>query len=157
MICVAAASCAPMAGCGPDMSCDTSSVTLTYLKTNVFGSGIANPKSCTFSSCHDAEANPQGMLNLQTDPYTALVNATPSNMAAQAKGWKRVVPGDLGNSYLHYKLNLPQSCDPGCPDQTTCMVGPSCLGLRMPNTGQTLDACTLSKIDAWITAGAKND
>ena len=146
-----------VAGCGDSMMSNCNSATFTDLKTNVFGSGISNPKSCTFASCHNAGANPMGMLDLQTDPYTALVNATPSNMAAQAKGWKRVVPGDTASSYVHYKLNLATACDPACADQTTCQVSATCLGLRMPNTGQTLDSCTLQKIDAWITAGAKND
>jgi hypothetical protein len=147
-----------LAGCGEAvMPCDTSMVTFSELKSNVFGAGPVNPKSCTFSSCHDHEANPQGMLDLQTDPYTALVGATPTDAAAAAKGWKRVVAGDTANSYLHYKLNLSAACDPGCPDQMLCTAGPACLGLRMPNTGQQLDDCTLKKIDAWITAGAKND
>jgi hypothetical protein len=38
-----------------------------------------------------------------------------------------------------------------------CTASATCLGFRMPNNGQQLDACTLRKIDAWIVAGAKND
>src|SRR2546427_654083 len=60
---------------------------------------------CTFSSCHDVSSM-KGDMDLLTDPYAALVGATPMNPAAIAKGWQRVVPGDEARSFLLTKLTL---------------------------------------------------
>lgn len=61
---------------------------------------------CT-NGCHNT-ANPSGLLNLtgsSNEVYNALVNSTPTNPAAQNKGYKRVMEGRADQSFLMKKIN----------------------------------------------------
>src|ERR1041385_5518065 len=94
----------------------------------VFGiaSYIANAQTSTYQqvynllsvkcgACHNASVN-SGQLNLQAAPatvYTKLVNFTPVNPAAAAKGDKRISPGDPHRSFLMRKINDSLDADNG--------------------------------------------
>jgi hypothetical protein len=125
---------AALAGCGDP--CDQP---VTFSKVN---SGVFKI-SCEFTSCHKAD-DAMNDLDLETDPYTALVNVTPFNKGAKASGWKRVAPGDLAHSYLFEKLTQNSLKD-------------SLLGDRMPDTGQVLSDDQITSVQCWIQQGAKND
>jgi hypothetical protein len=100
--------------------------------------------SCVFSSCHAASAH-MGGLDLEIDPYDGLINATPSNKAAKAEGWKRVVPGDDAKSFLVFKLALPGASDPDYGD-------------RMPDvTGEPLPSDEIDLVRRWVQQGAHGD
>src|SRR3954466_5390096 len=76
--------------------------------------------SCTFSSCHSrAGANSAGHLDLQTDPYNALVDVLSDNAMAKGEGKKRVTKGDAANSFLFIKLPLPVGPAGICRDEKT--------------------------------------
>ncbi len=125
-------------GCGPADPCPTHTQTFSQIRQGIFKT------SCNFSSCHSASANPQGGLDLETDPYAALLGVMPAKVGAAMRGWKRVTPGSEATSFLYQKLVLPVNNDPQ-------------LGLRMPNTGQTLDGDSIAQIQCWIHRGAPKD
>ena len=141
------------AGCGvPDLCVDDSPSFATIHQC------VLKTSCAAFSSCH-AAAGHQGGLDLQTDTdtarlYDALINSPCTNAVAKSNGWKRVVPGDPGASYLLSKLTLPNSKEAlgagtGGPNGG--------LGDRMPDTGQTLDSRSIAQITAWIKMGAPNN
>jgi hypothetical protein len=140
LACRAALAAAPiLAACG-----DSGHVTdcnVTNKKFSALRTDLLKPL-CGFSSCHDA-ASRKGDLDLVTDPYAALVNVDPTNAAAKARGWKRVVPGDEASSFLVTKLTLAQSFDPQFQQ-------------LMPN-GQRLDETEIDQIRCWIRRGATDD
>lgn len=85
--------------------------------------------------CHSA-SNPQGDLDLQTDPYAAIVNQP----SAQYSGKTLVVPNDSGSSFLYLKMTANQ--------------GPN--GDEMPTTG-ILDASLTDVVKTWINNGASSE
>lgn len=125
------------AACG-----DTSATTLAEVRREVF-------VSCLSSSCHGGGGH-EGQLDLATDPHKALINVAPDPKGAATRGWtvpaglSRVTPNDETKSFLYLKLTLPSVKDP-------------LLGHRMPDTGQTLDECSIQKVRDWIRRGAPND
>lgn len=88
---------------------------------------------CT--SCHSPSGNVQGGLDLETDPYAAIVDA-PSAYA----GRTLVVAGDPAGSFLLVKLNGEQA---------------SSEGSTMPLSG-VLPAATIDMVSAWIADGASD-
>jgi len=126
----------------PDPCGDTRSATLSQVKHDVF-------TSCRSSSCHGSGGH-AGDLDLDADPHKALVGVAPDPKGAAARGWTvprdvlRVAPGDESKSLLYLKLTMPTAKD-------------AMLGHRMPDTGQTLEACDAQKVRDWIRRGAPND
>lgn len=117
--------------------------TFSSIRDNVFA------HSCLEAGkCHTSEgAVDSGGLDLEMDPYTALLGADgtgakANNPDGSLKTLKRVVPGDPDHSFLVIKLSTMSGTDPqygsGMPFPTPGSVCP-----------EALDA-----IRAWITAGA---
>jgi hypothetical protein len=105
--------------------------------------------SCVFASCHSrAGASQAGKLDLETDPYTALVNAPASNKQAVTEGKVRVKPCDPDNSLLWIKLNLPLSATSA--DQGYGEYMPQSAGAHIPQA-------YLDGIHDWIARGAHKD
>lgn len=88
--------------------------------------------SCT--ACHSS-AGHAGNLDLQTDPYTALVNKT-----ANYPGRTLVIPGDSANSFLYIKMLGNQQVSEG--------------GVMPPNG--SLATSDLALISTWIDGGASD-
>ncbi len=141
-----AASLAALAGCTDPCS---QPVPFTKVSSDVF------QVSCKFSSCHpvDSPMNNLVLGDTSTPPpdelteiYNGLVNATPYNKAAKVYGWKRIVPGDLGHSYLFEKVTQAVRTDP-------------LLGDRMPQAAddEYISDAQLTTLQCWIQQGAKND
>jgi hypothetical protein len=98
-------------------------------------SSIFTP-SCATSRCHSG-ARPSAGLSLETGKsHVQLVGVASS----QNVGQTRIVAGDPTKSLLSLCLRAPVGA-----------VG------RMPDNGAALSASQIATIDAWITAGAKND
>ena len=134
------------AGCGSS----TGPSTFSAINTKTLG------PSCTFSSCHSANgAASADKLDLQTDPYTALVNMPAVNPQAKSEGKLLVKPGDSANSFLYIKLTLPPGPGNICPTQTPQDV--MGYGGCMPQTAPLLDADVLAGIKQWIDSGAPNN
>ncbi len=106
-------------------------VTLADVNAQVF-----QPR-CAFAGCHAASSNAGG-LDLETDPYGALIDVTPVNQAAAAAGKKLVVPGDPENSFLYQKIAGTLADGEGQP---------------MP-IGASLDATQTQLVYDWIAQGA---
>src|SRR5579862_691292 len=110
-----------LAGCGP-----APPATFTMVNTDVLKSSCA-----AFASCHNATGH-MGSLDLQTNPYAAMVNVASTNTVAAGMGWKRVAPGDPSTSFVYQKLVLPNGTDgPGMANHG--------LGDRMPQSNSSLD------------------
>lgn len=124
--------------------------TFESIRTNVFA------KSCVLSECHAASnAVNAGELDLETDPYTALLGgdgtgAPANNISGSVKNTpgappelRRVIPGNPDDSFLVIKLSTKDRADPkygsGMPFSAPGSVCPG----------------TLSAIRDWIRAGAK--
>lgn len=126
--------------CEPPLSgCDPQSVfTSAYdrVQRQIFN------QSCAVSGCHDSNSfTDAGNLLLESSAYPGnLIDRTPTNLAAQGQGWKRIIAGDTANSYIVHKLN---GDFPG-PD----------FGDRMPKDRAKLDQTLIDVITAWIQAGA---
>jgi hypothetical protein len=86
-------------------------------------------------------------LDLATNPHTALVGV--ASIEIETK--KRVAPGDPSGSYMMDKL-LDRNIPMGPPSDVpwTRMPPPSI-------TPMGLDQCRIELVQAWITAGAKDD
>jgi hypothetical protein len=119
--------------------------------------------ACTFSSCHSADgARSADMLDLQTDPYNAIVNVPANNKMAKSEGKLRVAPGDSANSFVMIKFGLPPDTVAG---QKVCKAESvdggvnqiSDYGSCMPQTSSPLEAVTVAAIKKWIDSGAPND
>ena len=109
----------------------------TILQTNCVG------------SCHNT-ATPSGNLNLsgtEQAVYAALVNVTPANAAAAAKGYKLIDPGDTRNSFLFKKANhgLDANLSLGANE-----------GAAMPNGSTAISQTEREMIRQWILFGAKD-
>ena len=125
--------------------------TFDSINTSVFA------KSCALSECHGAaNAINAGGLDLETDPYTALLGtdgmgAPGNNIPGTMRNprppappvLRRVVPGDPDASYLVIKLSTTARADPK-------------YGSGMPYTAPG-SVCpeTLKAVRDWIQAGAK--
>ena len=116
-----------VAGCGDPEPAPPP--TLSEIETDIFA------KSCAFSTCHKG-ASPAGGISLDGSTYAQLVNKE----SAVVPGKILVVPGDPAASYLYEKL----------------IQAKPAMGTQMPPTAP-LSAARLETIEAWITAGAKND
>jgi hypothetical protein len=98
-------------------------------------SSIFTP-SCARSGCHSG-SRPSAGLSLEAGKSHAQLVGVAST---QNPGQTRVVAGDPTTSLLSLCLRARVGA-----------VG------RMPDNGAALSASQISTIDAWITAGAKND
>ncbi len=87
-------------------------------------------------SCHNAGAF-LGELDLQTDPYNALVGVV--STTDTCGGRTQVIPGDKENSLLYQKVAGTHDC-----------------GELMP-LGGALDQASIDAIGAWIDAGATQE
>jgi CHRD domain/Bacterial Ig domain len=91
--------------------------------------------SCATVGCHSGATPPAG-LDLSASAYARLVNVA----SVEVPSARRIVPGDPASSYLIQKIE-----------------GTAAVGARMPFGGPYLDAATISRIRAWVSAGAPNN
>ncbi len=91
--------------------------------------------NCAVSGCHAGSSPPAG-LDLSASAFARIVNVASTEVPAL----RRIVPGDPANSYLVQKIE-----------------GTAAVGGRMPLGGPFLDATTISRIRAWVSAGAPNN
>lgn len=100
------------------------------------------------SSCHSG-VTPAGSLNLggsQDEVYNAIVNVTPANSVAAAKGDKLVKPGYVYNSFLFRKMHggiCGYDCDLAAGE-----------GQSMPQYGTNVSKAEAEIIRQWILWGA---
>lgn len=98
---------------------------------------------CAAGSCHSAQSR-AGKMDLETDPYAALVGAVPANPTAAARGWLRVKPCDPDGSFMYIKLTLYQRAS---SERTG-------LGAQMPYGQAALPKAQIAAIRDWIARGA---
>lgn len=115
---------------------DTASLTSTFSSIK---SNILSTITCARSLCHNA-ASAQNGLDLETNPYTALVG-----VASQTASMNRVTAGDTSQSYLVHKLENTQSAVTGGA------------GVQMPKDGTPLTTDQINTIKEWINNGALNN
>jgi len=127
--------------------------TFDSIRTNVFAKSCSN----TPGSCHSKDgADLSGGLDLETDPYTALLGtdgmgAPANNISGTVRNGlppapttlRRVVPGDPDNSFIIIKLSTKV--------RNSVQYGS---GMPYPTPGSVCPA-TLQAIRDWIQAGAK--
>jgi len=122
-----------------------------YAQTSTYEE-VYNIMQAKCASCHNS-TNPAGNLNLSgslSDVYGALVDATPTNPAAAAKGWKLANPGYVKRSYLLNKIATMEWDDDFTLETTE--------GTSMPPA--PLEALTKKEIELfrqWILFGAPDD
>lgn len=111
-------------------------------------SEILKGSCAAFSVCHSKAGSSQaGHLDLETDPYTTLVNVAADNAKAKSEGLVRVSPCDSAHSFLITKLTLASDQDPNTG-----------YGHRMPDTNPRLPDAQIQAIKDWIDRGAvKNE
>lgn len=115
---------------------DNGTTTDTSVPSNDFcGVQSIFNQSCV-SGCHDNSA-PSGYLDLQTDPYHAIVNVTSPEYGPAVL----VVPGSSATSLLYAKMTNTQTGSQG--------------GM-MPTAG-LLSAAKIAVIKDWIDAGASSE
>lgn len=104
---------------------------------------------CAGSSCHSGVTSTFNVTLNDSAFYTNIVNATPVNPAAAAKGDKLIKPGSVVKSFLLRKLshgmNVPLSLTQ--PQE----------GNYMPDGGQALKDHEFELIRQWILRGAPKD
>jgi hypothetical protein len=105
--------------------------TLTQLQVTIF--------TPICSGCHDGVGTvPPGALNLTAGgTYKATINVA----TGEQPTLDYIVPGNPTNSYLVQKL----------------LGAATITGGQMPLGGPYLDAATIAKVQAWVTAGALNN
>src|SRR5262245_55017631 len=109
---------------------------------------VLRPLCGNFSTCHSREgARDAGRLNLMDDPYGELVGVLANNKMAAAEGRVRVKPCDPTNSFLIFKMELPET-------QSDSDVG---YGASMPKKNPHIDPLQLQAIKDWIARGAHKD
>ena len=123
------------AGCDPG---DLYDGTFDRIQRQIFN------QTCAVSGCHDSQSQAGGMILEIGASHANLVDATPTNPAAAAAGWKRVMTtgpnsGDPDSSFIYHKLT--GDLDPD-------------MGPRMPLVGPSLDPALIEIIRLWIEAGA---
>jgi hypothetical protein len=132
--------CGDNSGGGQDMSVQVQ-IPHNFDEINSF---VFKPSCAAFSVCHSTSgASMAGNLNLQVDPYTALVGVLSNNAKAQSQGLLRVKPCDATNSFLIIKLTLPMNLDVNTD-----------YGHYMPDTNPHLPAEQIQAIKDWISRGA---
>jgi hypothetical protein len=101
--------------------------------------------NCSLSGCHAAASSSAANgLDLETDPYHALVNQPSVNGQAHSEGKLRVDPCHPENSFLITKLNLMTDNTP--------------FGTHMPAIGGVhLPEAQIQGISDWIARGAVQD
>ena len=105
--------------------------TLSALQSSIF-----TPR-CALPGCHAPPQPQQGMDLSAGSTYAYTVGVDVVELA----GFKRIVPGNAADSYLHMKISSD----------------PRIAGGPMPADGTTLSQAEIDAIGAWIEAGAKND
>jgi hypothetical protein len=138
-------------GCGDDAATPPADMAVVVQVPHNFDqiNSIILSQSCaSFSVCHSkAGAKSAGHLDLETDPYTALVGVAADNAKAKSEGLMRVAPCDSAHSFLLTKLKLTKDQDP-----TTGY------GHHMPDTNPSLPDAQIQAIADWIDRGAiKNE
>ena len=125
-------------GSSPTGASAESVTTFARLQTSILN------KSCAVSGCHvSAAASSSGNLVLAPDvAYDNLVGATPTNLAAQRDGLKRVTPGSTDKSLLFQKLVL------------SLAAAHSEYGNTMPVGATPLTQGQVDFVKQWIEAGA---
>jgi hypothetical protein len=121
------------AGDGPPPSSATSS--FDSIQQTIFS------VNCLFAGCHNATDRSGNMVLAPGQAYNNLVNVVPSNPAAAAAGFRRVVPENPAQSFLLIKLIGGPNFDPN-------------YGSPMPLIGGHLSAADIESIREWILAGA---
>jgi len=122
------------------LACSSSSPPPTF--TTIYTTTITN--KC--SPCHTT-ANGDGVMfgkldmTTQANAYANLVNVPAAGVACGGKG-TRVVPGQPADSVMYLKVSLH--------DPAPC-------GNKMPDNLPALPEDEADGIEAWISAGAKND
>jgi hypothetical protein len=96
-------------------------------------------QSCALSGCHDSNSHRANMILLPGTAYSQVVGATPTNGAAVAAGWLRIMPGDPTQSFLYRKI--------------TCDL-PAGFGSCMPLVGQPVSPGLIDIIRLWILGDA---
>ncbi len=91
--------------------------------------------NCALGGCHGGGAGQAGLLLSSGLAYANIVNVASTEDPAK----KRVLPGDVANSYLVLKIEGNQTS-----------------GTRMPPAGP-LAASVIQNIKNWISKGAKNN
>lgn len=121
-------------GCGSNTTEPTATVEPTFssIQANVFA------KSCATSSCHGVFGQRGGLILEGADAYANLVDASPGNTVALARGLRRVVAGKPDSSFLLVKLTGPRDGE----------------GDRMPQGNNPLNAQAIEAIRTWIANGA---
>lgn len=111
--------------------------TLTSIRETIFR------PSCNYRACHGADS-PAGGLDLETDPWSALVGVA---SAVATTDQPLVQPGDAGGSWLY---SLLSQCAPADDEGT--------VHAHMPRNGPTLlEPALVAKVRAWIAGGARDD
>jgi len=100
-------------------------------------------QSCAVSGCHDSQSRQGGLLLESGASLSNLIEVEPTNLNANAAGWKRVhvidaTTGDVSTSLLAQKLVGP----------------PQGFGARMPFARPKLDQSLIDVVQLWIAAGA---
>lgn len=121
-------------GCDPQTFYDS---TFDRIQKQIFN------QSCALSGCHDSQSQAGGLLLETGAAHATLINQDPTNPAAFGSGWKRVLPGDLVNSFVTHKLSgdLPSAA----------------FGERMPFGKPKLPRVLRDIIDIWIQSGAPDE
>jgi hypothetical protein len=114
--------------------CATATVTLSSFYTN-----IINAK-CATTSCHVTNGTPPNYAGGASAFKTAVVNVSTGRL--QVPDLKYIVPSDLNNSFILYKVTGQQAKVPGG-------------GVQMPQNGppylSAADQCTIIN---WVRSGA---
>lgn len=122
-----------LAGCAGDgPAANTGTDWFSRLQRDVFD------VNCLSAGCHNPQNQAGGLVLSEGFSYDDLVNAQPTNPAAQSEGLERVIPFDTARSFLLIKLTNP---GPGQGD-------------RMPQGAAPLSAEDLDVVTQWILAGA---
>ncbi|MFM2152428.1 MAG: hypothetical protein RL199_863 [Pseudomonadota bacterium] len=121
----------PLFGCA-----EVSAPTLSGIEQDIF------VPRCNTAGCHDVTGR-AGRLDLTPGTaYAQLVDVSAQNVGAVEDGLVRVVPGRSEASFLVQKLedHLPVA-----------------YGVRMPVGAGPLTASEVSRVRAWVDAGARDD
>ena len=126
-------------GAAPSSTPPVPTATFARLQSSVLNT------SCAVSGCHvSLTASSSGNLVLAPDvAYDNLVNAAPTNLAAQRDGLKRVTPGSPDNSLMFQKLVL-----------SLAAAHSGEYGNTMPIGSASLSQGQVDFIRQWIQAGA---
>lgn len=105
--------------------------------------------NCTNSTCHNGSNSVVNFSGSPADVYNRLINATPTNPAAAAKGHKLVDPGYPERSFLLRKLSHPGF------DNYYALDDPD-EGDYMPKDAPSLANKDIELVRQWILFGAND-